>query len=258
MEPIGMLRNLCLLTLLAAAGTISTSDARAAEGMVNFNSKGVSFSYPMTIGGKFSSKKVAAYPLENPDDKPDGVAPEHWEITFGKTNAHLYVIPTADAKVKNFRTSYPTVADATKDLGALLKKKPTAPKDVPFLPWEDASTPIHSKVKYVSFKNGSGVRYLANYQIEPNVMSNDGLVYSMQGLSADGKYFVSAMIPIKTKSLPDKGNIETYSKEKYDAFSKNYETYSKAQQDKLNKLSDTAFTPSIAELDALVGSIKVQ
>lgn len=251
-------RNLCLLSVLAVTGTFLTGNAQAADGLVNFNSNGIAFSYPKTMGDKNSSEKIKAMPLENPDDKPDGVAPAHWEITFGKTNAHLYVIPTADAKVKNFRTSYPTVADAARDLKDLLKKKPAAPKDIPFLPWEDASTPIHSKVKYVSFKNGSGVRYLATYQIEPNVMSNENLIYSMQGLSADGKYFVSAMIPVSTKTLPAKGNIETFSKAKYEEFSKNYAAYSKTQQDKLNKLSDTAFTPTIAELDALVSSIKVQ
>jgi hypothetical protein len=251
-------RNLCSLSLLVVSGIVFADGAQAKEGMVNFSSKGVSFSYPMSMGGKFSSKKVKAVPLANPDDKPDDVAPEHWEISFAKTNAHIYVIPTADAKVKNFRASYPTVADAAKDLGSLLKNKSAAPTDIPFLPWMDASSPIHSHVKYVPFKNGSGVRFLATYQIEPEVISNDGLIYSMQGLSADGKFYVSAMIPVSTKSLPAKSDLATWSKDKYDAFSKNFASYSKKEQAKLDKVSESAFTPTLAQLDELVGSIKVQ
>lgn len=252
-------KTICLLSSIAVSVAMCSGSAVVAkDGMVNFNSKSVSFSYPMSMGSKFSSKKNAAAPLENPDEKPDGVAPEHWEITFAKSNAHIYVIPTADAKVKNFRESYPTVADATKDLSALLKSKPAAPTDVPFLPWMDASTPVHSKVKYVSFKNGSGIRYLATYQIEPDVLSNDGLIYSMQGLSTDGKYFVSAMIPVKTKSLPEKSDVSTWSQEKYQKFSDDFKKYSQENQTKLNKLADDAFTPSLSQLDEIIKSIKVQ
>jgi len=251
-------KSIALLSLITIGAIFSCGETSAKDGMVNFNSKGLAFSYPMSMGSKFSSKKVAAAPLEYEDDKPDGVAPEHWEITFAKTNAHIYVIPTSDAKVKNFRKSYPTVADATKDLGSLLKSKTAAPTDVPILPWMDAASPIHSHVKYLPFKNGTGVRYVATYQIEPEVISNDGLIYSMQGLSADGKYYVSAMIPVKTKTLPEKSDVATWSKEKYDQFSKTFADYSKKENAKLNKLNEAAFSPSLAELDALVNSIKVQ
>lgn len=252
-----------LTTMLLSSGLIvaffSGNQCFAAnDGMVNFSSKGLAFSYPMSMGGKFSSKRVAAFPLPSPDDKPDDVAPEHWEVTFAKSNAHVYVFPTSDPKVKDFKKSYPTVADATKDLSLLLKSKSAMPKNIPYLPWMDASTPINSHMKYVNFKNGSGVRYIATYQIEQEVVSNDGLLYSMQGLSTDGKYFVSAMIPIKSKTLPAKSDAATWSKEKYDTFSKDFANYSKKEEAKLNKLADGAFSPSIADLDKIIESIKVQ
>jgi hypothetical protein len=250
--------NALMMSLSLLAALSSNANCAGKETMVNFNSKDVSFSYPGSMGGKISSKKVPAFPLPSPDDKPDDVAPAHWEITFGKNNAHLYVFPTTDSKVKNFKAAYPTVADATRDLTALLKKKSAAPTDIPYLPWWDASTPINSRVKYVNFKGGSGVRYVATYQIEPEVVSNDGLIYSMQGLTTDGKYFVSAMVPVRTKELPDKSDVATWSKDKYDKFSKNFADYSKKQEAKLNKLTDDAFTPSIADLDKLVKSISVK
>lgn len=250
-------------TLLLASGWIATflssnQCLAANDGMVNISSKGVTFSYPASMGSKNSAKKVAAFPLPSPDDKPDDVAPEHWDVTFAKTNAHIYVFPTSDPKVKNFKKSYPTVADATTDLTSLLKRKSLSPTNIPYLPWMDASTPINSHVKYVNFKGGSGVRYIATYQIEPEVVSNDGLLYSMQGLTTDGKYFVSAMIPIKSKTLPAKSDVATWSKEKYDAFSKDFANYSKKEEAKLNKIADGAFSPSIADLDKIIKSIKVQ
>lgn len=242
-----------LLAVALCAGAV-----HAKEGMVNFNSKTVSFSYPITMGTRFSSKKVAAARLESPDEKPDGVAPEHWEVTFAKSNAHVYVFPTADATVKDFRAAYPPVADAVKDLGSLLKNKSATPTDIPFLPWQDASSPIHSHVKYVPFKNGSGVRFVATYQIEPEVISNDGLVYTMQGLSADGKYYVSAFIPVTTRSLPNKSDAGTWSKEKYEEFSNKFSEYSAKEKAKLDRLSGASFSPSLTELDSIIESLKVQ
>lgn len=251
-----------LTKLILSSGLIATcffgSQSHAEDGMVNVSTKGVDFSYPVSMGKKFSAKKVAAVPLASPDDKPDGVAPEHWEITFAKTNAHVYVFPTTDPKVKNFKKAYPTVADATKDLSSLLKNKSAAPTNIPYLPWLDASTPINSKMKYLSFKNGAGVRYIATYQIEPEVVSNDGLLYSMQGLTEDGKYYVSAQIPVRSKTLPEKSDVASWSKEKYDAFSKDFAKYSKKEELKLNKLAESAFSPSLADLDKIVSSIKVQ
>ncbi len=250
---------LSLTTALLGSSLICAQAASPGKkGWVNFGSTNFAFSYPMSMGTKISSKKIPAVKLASPDDKPDDVAPEHWSVKFTSADAHLNVIPTFDSTVKDFKTAYPTVADAAKDLRKLLTSHPATVNDIPFLPWGDCSTPVHSHIKYVKFKNGSGVRYLANYQIEPEEFSNDGLVYSMQGLSDDGKYFVSLMVPVKTKVLPEKSSVATWSKDKYEKFSQNFKQYSADTKTKLDKTPDDEFSSKLSLLDEMVGTIQVK
>lgn len=244
--------------LLGSSLICAQATSSGKKGWVNFGSTSFAFSYPMSMGTKISSKKIPAVKLASPDEKPDDVAPEHWDVKFSNADAHLNVIPTFDNKVKDFHAAYPTVDDAAKDLHKLLQSHPVAANDIPFLPWGDCSTPIHSHVKYVKFKHGSGVRYLANYQIEPEEISNDGLVYSMQGLSDDGKYFVSLMVPVKTKSLPEKSSVATWSKDKYEKFSANFKQYATETKAKLDKISDDDFNSKLSLLDEMVGTIVVK
>ncbi|MBX9695065.1 MAG: hypothetical protein K2Z81_21955 [Cyanobacteria bacterium] len=232
--------------------------AFCADDWGTYTSADVTFRYPLSLGDKPDVRRVASQKLDNPDDKPDGVAPAHWELTFADSEAQIFVFPTSDPKVEDFRKAYPTVADATRDLGLLLKEEVARPADIPFLPWADASSPVHAHVRYIDFKNGSGVRFLASYQIEPDVISNKGLVYSMQGLSQDGKFYVSVFIPVKNQGLPTKSDIAGWSKQKYDEFSKNFKVYAKEEERKLERAADEKFDPHLVDLDTLVRSIKLQ
>jgi len=66
------------------------------------------------------------------------------------------------------------------------------------------------------------------------------------------------LIPVKSKTLPEKSDASSWKKEKYDAFSKDFAQYSKTEEAKLNKVADNAFTPPLADLDKLIESISVQ
>lgn len=249
------------VTILSAAlmlcQSLQTNDAFAAEEWKTFTASELSFTYPGAFD-KAKLEKKKAVPLANPDEKPDGVATEHLEISFPKSEAKIYIFKTEDKTVKDFAKAYPTVSDAVKDLKSLLSSKPKEPKNVPVLPWADASTPFHSQAKYLNFKDGTGVRYLAEYQIENEMISNDGLIYSLQGLSKDGKYYLAASFPLRTKSLPEKSTLGKMSKAKQNEFSKNYSTYASAEGAKLNKLPETAFSPSPSTLDRIISSIQLK
>lgn len=243
--------SLISFTLLSA----SSQSAQAADALQNYNSGGITFDYPASWK-KASAKKVAAVPLASPDDKPDGVAPAYNEISVqGLT---IYVVPTSEGKlpVKEFEKRYPTVASAAKDLSALLKTSSTSTKSTPIFPWADASTPFEAKKKQLSFKNGKAIRYIGEYLIEPDVVDNARLVYSAQGLSTDGKWYLSVMAPLKTKSLPDKSDISKWPQDKYKKFSADFAKYGAQVGAKLDKLPSSSFTPSIDELDQLVTSIR--
>jgi hypothetical protein len=62
--------------------------------------KGVSFTYNPQIFGEVKTEEVAEYALENEDDKPDGVEPQHRLFTFslkpGFSEMYLAVYPIDD------------------------------------------------------------------------------------------------------------------------------------------------------------------
>ncbi|MCA9980784.1 MAG: META domain-containing protein, partial [Anaerolineales bacterium] len=70
--------------------------------------------------------------------------------------------------------------------------------NVPILPPSYGYPDIVAQVRYFDFGNGqgSGVRYLARFAQDANPLTNDQLHYYYQGLSADGQYYVSVIIPI--------------------------------------------------------------
>lgn len=245
-----------VLMLLGALSLQTFAPCFAAATWSSFKSKDVAFDYPASSGAP-SAKKVKAAPLANPDDKPDGVAPEHWELSFAKSGGKIWIIPTAEKGNKKFHDSYPTVDDAAKELLPILQKKAQAPKAIPYLPWEDWSSPFFAKVKYLSAKSANFVRFVAEYQIEPDVISNDRLIYAAQGLTSDGKYYVSVSMPVKASFLAEKSDLPKWGKDKIEKFTATYANYTKEQKGKLEELPDSAYAPSLAELDKMVQSISV-
>ena len=78
---------------------------------------------------------MKAVTLSTPTDIPEGVAPAHVEVQFGKAQGKLWIFPTTDRGVKDFRAAYPPHADAQKHLRAVLRERPAESKELPVLPW---------------------------------------------------------------------------------------------------------------------------
>ena len=63
------------------------------------------------------------------------------------------------------------------------------------LPLMNAVQQMHTRVEYVQFKGGEGVSYLAQYAQGPVPVNNGELFYTFQGLTDDGEFYVSAILP---------------------------------------------------------------
>lgn len=126
------------------------------------------------------------------------------------------------------------------DLKKIIKTKSTKGiKELPILPSAEASETFHNQVKYLNFKQGSGVAFLSCYQQEDAPINNGDFFYTFQGLTTDGKYYVSAFYPVQALKL--KKNLP-----------------SKQGADYLGKLPPTEFVPSLNAIDALLTSISIQ
>jgi hypothetical protein len=142
-------------------------------------------------------------------------------------------------------------------LKTLLAERPFPINDpIPFLPLLNAAQDLQAQVAYLEFEGGTGIRFITHYGQEPRPYVNDELLYTFQGLSADGRYYVSATFPINAASLPD-SFADSPAADDYETFSRNIAAYQAETTEALNQLASSDFTPDLALLDGIVQSLTI-
>ncbi len=117
---------------------------------------------------------------------------------------------------------------------------------------------FYTQVKTVSFQNGHGIRYLVQIMESTVPINNQDLFYYFAGLTTDGKYYVSAILPINTTFLAASNNPSaTVPPDGITFNADQFQTYLDTVSQKLNATTSDAFTPSLDTLDELIGSIQV-
>jgi hypothetical protein len=150
------------------------------------------------------------------------------------------------------------VDQQVKTLRRLLDERPQdGEKPLPLLPpLGQASPDLTAQVKYLDFKGGSGVRFIARFTQKARPCSNEEIFYTFQGLTADGRYYVALFYPISTWTLPD--NTDTLAPEEVTKITANYQAYREQIQKDLNALNPADFTPDLSTLDAMVASLEIE
>jgi hypothetical protein len=126
--------------------------------------------------------------------------------------------------------------------------------DLPFLPMWPAAQMFSTKVSYFDFQNGSGVRYLTMYGQDIYPVDNQNIFYTFQGLTQDGRYYISAVLPITNVNLPYDGSTEV---DDWMAFDENWETYINDTVHWLNDQVNSNFSPDLSMLDQMMASFKI-
>jgi hypothetical protein len=126
----------------------------------------------------------------------------------------------------------------------------------PFLPVFNAAQVFHARGGLLPFINGSGIRFLTEYAQYFAPVNNMDLFYTYQGLTADGFYWISVILPINHVILPEDA-INPPGGVSWDAFAANYDTYIADMIAQLEAQPANSYTPSMDALDVLVNSIQV-
>ena len=135
-------------------------------------------------------------------------------------------------------------------LQALIGGAPTASKGLPILPIFNAAQEFFAGYQVLPFGSGNGIRYLTQYSQFADPINNHEIFYTYQGLTSDGKYWVSAILPISNPLLPADGNTPPASQ--------SWDSYMAALTTQLNAQPPQSYSPTITMLDALVASMRVQ
>jgi hypothetical protein len=142
-------------------------------------------------------------------------------------------------------------------LQALIGGGATSDAALPFLPTIPAAQVFRAQYRVLPFLSGGGIRYMAIYAQYSAPVNNHDLFYTYQGLTSDGKYWVSAILPINNPVLPANADNPPGGMT-WEQFSNNYAAYSADMADQLNSQTLDSFTPTLTALEALVSSIRIQ
>jgi len=149
----------------------------------------------------------------------------------------------------------PDVSTVIDQLNSLLASHDYVPTSLPFLPYWNAGALFTARIEYLDFQNGSGVRYLTQYGQAFWPINNYDMFYTFQGITKDGKYYISAILPISHPNLPQMGDEYTGS---MDDLYANFDGYLSSMLPEINGWGDDEFTPTISGLDALIESIYIK
>ena len=216
------------------------------DGLVSVDVSGVAQGY--------STQVVAAVPFST--DRPWwDMLPEHIVLTLEgyPVEDHLmqpqiFIFPVQEM------SAYENVGNIAADLEALLQSQQPG-RILPYLPLYNAGQVMHAQVKFLDFQSGSGVRYLTQFDQALLPINNDELLYTYQGLTRDGRFYVAAVLPLNLPGLPADANVSDATPPE---FFNNFPQYMADMVMNLNQADASVYNPDLNALDALVQSIQVQ
>jgi hypothetical protein len=178
----------------------------------------------------------------------------------------------------------PDVDEEVRVLKALLSKKPakeglkaflasvraSEPQkfdgypQMPFLPLWEATQAFVARLKYIDFRNGSGVFFLTQWDVsETQQVTNEGLEYAFQGLTNDGQYYIYAEFSASALFLPQNSDAEEVAEWNRKNYllrhdSKKYQDCVHPILKQLEAFPANRFQPNLELLEQLIQSMEVQ
>ncbi len=187
----------------------------------------------------------------------------YWEILPEYILATLQGYPVYNSKIQPQLFIYPVqelvqvnegAAKVVASLQTLLQSPQEIP-NMPYLPLRNDQQVMHTQLQYLDFKNGQGLRYLTEFAQGIVPINNSTLLYTYQGLTSDGKYYVAAVLPVNHPSLPaDENATDNIPLE----FSSDYPGYLANVINNLNTAAADTYTPDLTQLDAMMSSIEIK
>lgn len=223
----------------------------------------LSLEIPSSVANGASGSDMA--PVTDEDAAYWQKTPGHLQVSLGDYyvlqgkfhQPQIYVYPATD---------YAELVPAAFESMHRLRNVMYAPEAVsvnqlPTVPFFNAAQVFASNFQTIAFQNGSGVRFLTEYAQYAAPVNNHELVYHFQGFSADGEYYIVAILPITTPVLAETADASAAIPAGGIAYpdindpNADFEGYYASITDLLNATPPEAFTPSISQLDALIRSM---
>ncbi len=168
-----------------------------------------------------------------------------YPVTSHLLKPQIFIYPVNELAAAN-----PAAGTVANELDTLLQFRQDT-DTLPFLPLFNAAQMMHVQMQYLDFGNGQGVRFLTQFSQGLNAINNYELIYTFQGLTSDGKYYVAAVLPVTHPELPASNEVSEGMLNDYPAYISNTVL-------QLGQQNGNSFTPDLSQLDALIRSIEIR
>lgn len=121
---------------------------------------------------------------------------------------------------------------------------------LPFLPVVNAAQVLRARAQYVDLAGVSGVSYVTTFAQAVVPFTAQGFFTTFQGLTANGDFYVSAVLPVTNTLFPP----DIPQDFDFDAFMATLDSYNAESLATLNSAAPDAFNPTLNTLDALIAS----
>jgi hypothetical protein len=206
---------------------------------------------------------ASGFAIETVDAVSAGENVPYWEMLPSYTLITLQGYPIDNHLMQPQIFIYPVeeltqVNEGAAQMVASLQTLIQSPQELPnmpFLPLYNAGQVMHTHLQYLDFQDGEGLRYLTHFSQGIVPINNYELIYTYQGLTGDGKYYVAAVLPVNHPSLPADGQVTG---NEPPAFTSDFAAYLADVVAILNPEAASSFTPDLTQLDAMMSSLDVQ
>jgi hypothetical protein len=219
----------------------------------------VSLYVPYSISGDWKAEIVPADEPSSQGSSPF-VDASHYRITFPgyPSGNRMFETEILVWPIENWTPDYnPYALEEIEKVKALIAQPETLDlnNEFPTLPILGNIQALRVRMAPLSFQNGGGFRFIAHYAYDPTPMNNEQAVYIFQGITDDGKYYVSAFLPISNPALSP--TVNDVPGGDYNAFVANYDQYVIDITNTINNAAPETFTPNLNDLDYLIQSILI-
>jgi hypothetical protein len=243
-----------------------TSSPSATPGDIDYQLDGLTLTIPACLSMVPALTILPAQPYDD-NAGPRMVYPQHRQISFsgyaltGKFfEPIIRVFPVAE-----YEPMHTTAASSIKRMREVLATRTIEPKNtIPLLPGYNAMQVFHAQVKFMDFQNGTGLRWLTELAQYSAPVNNRDLFYSYQGMTSDGKYWLSIMLPVNAAYLqetwdstevPQGGLVQPAPGSPN--WSEELKSYYTLMLGMLNNTPDSEFSPALDCLDKLATSVSI-
>ncbi len=223
------------------------------SGNTQVNYENVSFCYSPGLTNSLSSE-VTTDEFSEMDEVFN--LPQHIKFTFqGYALSPTFHTPVLQVfSVPAYTNINSNVSQTITNLQNTLQSQDTTLEHIPFLPGWNAAQFTAMQIKYLNFQNGTGVRYLTQYGQAYWPINNTDMFYTFQGITSDGQYYVSAILPVSNPILPANGEANPGD---INALGDNFEAYLTDIKSQINGQPAGNFYPQLNQLDAMMESLLI-